>query len=81
MSLELIPRDGVDVCMGVAVHLPLVACCSIELVRGKKNFLMIYALAITRFFSTPLSQSLASIGSLFYEKLVGQVRKNSPSLD
>jgi hypothetical protein len=43
-SLELIPRDGVDVCMGVAVHLPSVGCRSIELVCGKKDFLMICAL-------------------------------------
>jgi hypothetical protein len=43
MSLELIPCDGVDVHMGVAVHLPLVGCCSIELVRSKKDFLMICA--------------------------------------
>jgi hypothetical protein len=38
MSLELIPRDGVDVHMGIAVHLPLVGCCPIELVRSKKDF-------------------------------------------
>jgi hypothetical protein len=44
MSLELIPRDGVEVCMGVAVRLPPVGYCSIELVRGKKNFLAICAL-------------------------------------
>jgi hypothetical protein len=44
MSLELIPCDGVDICMGVAVHPPLVGCCSIELVHGKKNFLTIHAL-------------------------------------
>jgi hypothetical protein len=34
MSLELIPLDGVIVCMGVAVRLPSVGCRSIELVRG-----------------------------------------------
>jgi hypothetical protein len=44
MSLELIPRDGVEVCMGVAVRLPPVGYCSIELVHGKKNFLAICAL-------------------------------------
>jgi hypothetical protein len=44
MSLELVPRDGVDVCMGVAVHLPLVGYCSIELVCGKKDIFMIRAL-------------------------------------
>jgi hypothetical protein len=44
MSLELIPWDGVDVRMGVAVRLPPVGCCSIELVRSKKDFLMIRTL-------------------------------------
>jgi hypothetical protein len=44
MSLELIPRDGVNVCMGVAIRLPLVGYCSIELVRSKKDFLVIRAL-------------------------------------
>jgi hypothetical protein len=43
-SLELIPHDGVNVRMGVAVHLPLVGCRSIELVRGKKDFQVIRAL-------------------------------------
>jgi hypothetical protein len=38
MSLELIPCDGVDICMGVAVCLPPVGCRSIELVCGKKTF-------------------------------------------
>jgi hypothetical protein len=44
MSLELIPRDVVNACMSVAIHLPPVGCCSIELVRSKKDFLMICAL-------------------------------------
>jgi hypothetical protein len=44
MSLELIPRDGVDVRMGVAVRLSPVGCLSIELVHSKKDFLMIRAL-------------------------------------
>jgi hypothetical protein len=44
MSLELIPRDGVNACMSVAIHLPLVCCCSIELVHSKKDFLAIRAL-------------------------------------
>jgi hypothetical protein len=43
-SLELIPRDGLDVRMGVAVCLPPVGYRSIELVRGKKDFFMIRAL-------------------------------------
>jgi hypothetical protein len=44
MSLELVPCDGVDVHMGVAVRLPSVACCSVELVRSKKDFFTIRAL-------------------------------------
>jgi hypothetical protein len=81
MSLELIPHDGVDVHMGVAICLPPVGCRSIELMRGKKDLLVIHALGDHEFFSTPLSQSLVSIGSLAYENLVGRVCKNSPSLD
>jgi hypothetical protein len=44
MSLELVPRDGVNVFMGIAIHLPPVGYRSKELVRGKKNFLTICAL-------------------------------------
>jgi hypothetical protein len=44
MSLELISRDGVDVCIGVAVRLPPAGGRSIELVRDKKDFLVIRAL-------------------------------------
>jgi hypothetical protein len=43
-SLELITCDGVDIHMGVATRLPLVGCCSVELVRSKKDFLTICAL-------------------------------------
>jgi hypothetical protein len=50
MSLELVPCDGVDVHMGVAVRLPLVCCCSIELVRSKKDFLVIRSLGDHEFF-------------------------------
>jgi hypothetical protein len=44
MSLELIPRNRVNICVGIAVRLPPICCYSKELVRGKKNFLMICAL-------------------------------------
>jgi hypothetical protein len=37
MSLELILGDGVDVHMGIAVCLPSVGCCAIELVHNKKD--------------------------------------------
>jgi hypothetical protein len=48
-SLELIPRDGFNVCMGVAICLPLVGYCSIELVHSKKDFLAIRALCDHKF--------------------------------
>jgi hypothetical protein len=54
MSLELIPCAGVDVSMGVAIRLPLVGCHSIELVRGKKDFLMIRALGYHELLLNPL---------------------------
>jgi hypothetical protein len=44
MSLELITRDGVDICMGVTVCFPPICCRTKELVHGKKNFLSIRAL-------------------------------------
>jgi hypothetical protein len=44
MSLKLVPCDGVDVYMSVAVRLPPVGCCSIELVHSKKDFLVIHEL-------------------------------------
>jgi hypothetical protein len=81
MSLELIPCDGVYVCMGIALRLPLVGYHSKELVHGKKDFLVSVHWVITSFFSTPLSQSLASIGFLACEKVVGRVRRNSAKRD
>jgi hypothetical protein len=53
-SLELIPCDGVDVHMGIAVRLPPVGCCPIELVRIKKDFLTIRALGDHKFLFKPL---------------------------
>jgi hypothetical protein len=44
MSLEHIPRDGVNICMGVTVCLPPICCHTKELVRRKKDFLVICAL-------------------------------------
>jgi hypothetical protein len=44
MSLDLIPHDGVDIRMGVALCLPPAGCRSIELVCGKKDFLVMRAL-------------------------------------
>jgi hypothetical protein len=61
-SLELVPGDGVDVCMGVAVHLPPVGCCPIELVCSKKDLLTI----------STLGQSSASMGFWLVRKWWGE---------
>jgi hypothetical protein len=53
-SLELIPCDGVDVCMGVAVRLLLVGCCPIKLVCSEKDLLTISALGDHEFLLDPL---------------------------
>jgi hypothetical protein len=53
-SLELLPGDDVDVRIGIAVHLPLVGCCAIELVRSKKDLLAISALGDHEFLFKPL---------------------------
>jgi hypothetical protein len=37
MSLKLVPRDGVDICMGVTICLPPICCRTKELVHGKKE--------------------------------------------
>jgi hypothetical protein len=43
-SLELVSRDGVDICMGVIVCLLPICYRTKELVHGKKNLLAIRAL-------------------------------------
>jgi hypothetical protein len=43
-SLELIPRDGVNISMGVTVSLPPIRCRTKEMVCSKKNLLVIRAL-------------------------------------
>jgi hypothetical protein len=53
-SLELIPSDGINVHMGIAVRLPLVGCCAIELVRSRKDLLTIRALGDHKFLFNPL---------------------------
>jgi hypothetical protein len=53
-SLELVPGDGVDVCMGVAVRLPLVGCCPIKLVCSEKDLPAISALGDHEFLLDPL---------------------------
>jgi hypothetical protein len=54
MSLELVRGDGVDVRMGIAICLPLVGCCPIELVCSKKDLLVISALGDHEFLLNPL---------------------------
>jgi hypothetical protein len=54
MSLELIPGDGVDVHMSVAVRLPPVGYCPIELVCSEKDLLSISALGDHEFLLDPL---------------------------
>jgi hypothetical protein len=81
MSLELVPGDGVDVCMGVAVRLPPVGCYPIKLVCSEKDLLTICALGDHEFLLDPLSQSSTSMGSLACEKVVRQVRRNSAKRD
>jgi hypothetical protein len=54
MSLELVPCDGIDIPMGIAVRLPLVGCCAIELVRSKKDLFTISALGDHKFLFNPL---------------------------
>jgi hypothetical protein len=71
MSLELVPCDGVGVRMGIAVCLPLVGCCPIELVCNEMDLLVISALGDHEFLIDPLSQSSAYMGSLACEKVVG----------
>jgi hypothetical protein len=53
MSLELVPSDGVDVHMGIVGSLPLVGCYAIELVRSKKDLLVISALGDHEFLFNP----------------------------
>jgi hypothetical protein len=53
-SLELVLGDGVDVHMCIAVRLPPVGCCPIELVCSKKDLLAISALGDHEFLFNPL---------------------------
>jgi hypothetical protein len=54
MSLELVLGDAVDICMGVAAHLPPVGCCPIKLVCSEKDILAISALGDHEFLLDPL---------------------------
>jgi hypothetical protein len=63
-NLELIPGDGVNVCMGIAIRLPPVTLCSIKLVRNKKDLLAIRALGNHEFLLDPLKPILCVHGVL-----------------
>jgi hypothetical protein len=80
-SIEIIPCDGVDVHMGIAVRLSLVGCCPIQLVRSKKDFLAICALCDHEFLFNPLELIFCIHGVLACEKVVGRVRRNSAKRD
>jgi hypothetical protein len=54
MSLELVPGDGVDVCMGIAIRLPPISCYPRKLVCSKKGILAIRALGDHEFLLNPL---------------------------
>jgi hypothetical protein len=64
MSLELVPGDGVDVHMGIAVRLPPVGCCPIELVCSEKDLLTISALSDHEFLLDPL-ESIFCVHGVF----------------
>jgi hypothetical protein len=73
-SLELIPRDGVNACMSVAIRLPPVGSCSIELVHNKKDFLVIRALGDQKF----LLNSLKPIFGFQWLLGLGECGRASP---
>jgi hypothetical protein len=64
ISLKLIPRNRVDLCVSVAVRLPPICCCPKELVHGKMNFLAIRALDNHELLLYPLEPILDFHGSL-----------------
>jgi hypothetical protein len=61
-SLELIPRDGVDICIGIAIRLPPVSCCPMKLVGSKKDLIAIPALGDHEFLLDPLKPILCIHG-------------------
>jgi hypothetical protein len=61
-SLELVPGDGVNVCMGIAIRLPPASCCPIKLVRSKKDLLTIRALGDHEFLLDPFKPILCVHG-------------------
>jgi hypothetical protein len=63
-SSKLIPRNQIDVCVSVAVHFPPICCYPKELVRGKKNFLVIRALCDHELLLYPLEPILGFRGIL-----------------
>jgi hypothetical protein len=77
--LELVPGDGVDVCMAIAIRLPPVSCCPIKLVRSKKDLLTIHALGDHEFLLDPLKPIFCVYGVLAREKVVGEFAGTQPN--
>jgi hypothetical protein len=61
-SFGLVPGDGINVCMRVAVHFPLVGCGPIELVCREEDLLAIRALGDHEFLLDPLEPILCVHG-------------------
>jgi hypothetical protein len=76
-SLELVSRDGVDICISVTVCLPPICCRTKELVHDKKNILTIHALGDHELLLNPLKPIFDLHRSLACEKVVGRVNRNS----
>jgi hypothetical protein len=81
MSLKLIPRKGIDVCVGVAVHLPPIGRRPKELVCSKKNFLMIRVLGDHELLLFPLEPIIGFHGILSLREGGRGVCKNSAQWD
>jgi hypothetical protein len=76
-SLELVPGDGVDVRMSIAVRLPPVGYYPIELVCSEKDLLAISALGDHEFLLDPLEPILAVCHLSFPAQPVGTARLDS----
>jgi hypothetical protein len=81
MSLELVPGDGVDVCMRVAVCLPSAGCGPIELVCREEDLLTIRALGDHEFLLDSLEPILCVHGVFVLREGGGRVRRNSAKRD
>jgi hypothetical protein len=80
-SLKLVPCDAVDVHMGIAVCLPPIGRCPIELLCGTKDLLTICALGDHEFLFNPLEPIFCIHGVFGLLEGGGRVRKNSAKRD